>query len=189
MLKIQPYQEDKHWVSLMEIFTEIFDKSEVPYVEEFQTSNLSYVCTARTGSVQGFILVRPSGPNAIEIAYLGIVNRYRKQGYARRLVDTVRNSHEGCGLWLHVLDINKEACAMYHKLGFDASARFTSEIGEAATKFTLGLYNNCYHCSKQVKPSETIWEDTPTTIGFNRFFHQNYEKKPVCWHCRTRVES
>lgn len=192
MLRIQVYQEHKHWTSLMELFTEVFDKSEVPYVEEFQSSNMSYVCTARTGSVQGFILVRP-GPGAVaayEIAFLGIAARYRNKGYATRLVDIVKGAAAGGSLWLNVLDINKSACALYNKLGFDASERFVSGEGDAATKFTWGLSYSCYHCDKALKPSEARWENLPTSIVMvGGGFQQVLERKSVCWNCRTRIES
>lgn len=207
MLRIQVYQEHKHWASLMELFTEVFDKSEVPYVEEFQSSNMSYVCTARTGSVQGFILVRasagPSGPAdasavAYEIAFLGIAPRYRNKGYATRLVDIVKGTctygiaaaAATSSLWLNVLDVNTGACALYKKLGFDASERFVSGEGDAATKFTWGLSYPCYHCAKTLKHSEVRWENIPTSIVMvGGGFQQVLERKSVCWHCRTRIES
>jgi ribosomal protein S18 acetylase RimI-like enzyme len=197
MLRIQAYQEHKHWLSLMELFTEVFDKSEVPYVEEFQSSNMSYVCTARTGSVQGFILVRATGPAtapahaaAYEIAFLGIAARYRNKGYATRLVDIVKTNAATGSLWLNVLDVNTGAIALYNKLGFDASERFVSGEGDAATKFTWGLSYACYHCDKVMKPSETRWENLPTSIVLaGGGFQQVLERKSVCWHCRTRIES
>jgi len=195
MLRIQPYQEQKHWLSLMELFTEVFDNSEVPYVEEFQSSNMSYVCTARTGSVQGFILVRQTDPTAYEIAFLGIATRYRNKGYATRLVDIVKSvaaaaAPPASSVWLNVLDGNAGAIALYNKLGFDPSERFVSGEGDAATKFTWGLSYACYHCSKALKPSETRWENIPTSIVMvGGGFQQVLERKSVCWHCRTRIES
>lgn len=185
----------------MELFTEVFDKSEVPYVEEFQNSNMSYVCTARTGSVQGFILVRATAPApapaaatpSYEIAFLGIAARYRNKGYATRLVDIVKNgvaAAAGYSLWLNVLDVNTGAIALYNKLGFDASERFVSGEGDAATKFTWGLSYACYHCDKVLKPSEARWENLPTSIVMvGGGFQQVLERKSVCWNCRTRIES
>ena len=118
---MQNYQDMKHSASVKEAFAEIFDKSEIPYFDGFQNSGLSYVCTARTGAVQGFILVKdtPEDVTNYEIAFLGVLPRYRNKGYAKRLIDMVKNASDGKGLWLNVLDSNVGAIALYNKLGFD----------------------------------------------------------------------
>jgi GNAT superfamily N-acetyltransferase len=177
----------------MYAFAEIFDKSEVPYVEAFQSSNLSYVCTARTGTVQGFILVRltPEGATNYEIAFLGMTARYRGKGYASRLIEIVKDAAAAAaaGLWLVVLDSNKEALALYNKQGFDAFEKFISHDGEPATKFTFGVEYQCHHCRKTLKPNDTRWENTPTSIVLTPYgLQQILEIKPVCWHCRTKCE-
>jgi len=177
----------------MHAFTDIFDKSEVPYLEAFQSSNLSCVCTARTGTVQGFILVRltPEGATNYEIAFLGMAARYRGQGYASRLIDIVKEGAAavGAGLWLVVLDSNKEALALYNKAGFDVFEKFISEAGEPATKFSFGVEYQCYYCNKTTKPSDTIWGTTPTKLVMTGYGpRQVLETKPFCWHCRPRCE-
>jgi len=192
MLRIQPYQDFKHSVSVKEAFAEIFDKSEIPYFDGFQSSGMSYVCTARTEAVQGFILVKesPLDVTHYEIAFLGVLPRYRGKGYAKRLIDMVKVAADGKGLWLNVLDSNITAIALYNKLGFDVYEKFTSAAGENATKFTLGVEYQCYNCSKIIKPKDTIWENTPTSLTMTPYGAQQQETiQPKCWHCRTRVES
>jgi ribosomal protein S18 acetylase RimI-like enzyme len=191
MLRIQNYQDIKHSVSVKEAFAEIFDKSEIPYFDGFQSSGLSYVCTARTGAVQAFILVKdsPSEVTNYEIAFLGVLPRYRGKGYAKRLVDMVKNATSGKGLWLNVLDSNVGALALYHKLDFDVYEKFTSAAGDPATKFTFGVEYPCYHCKKALKPKDTIWQEIPTSLVVTPYGLKPVSTlQPNCWHCRTRVE-
>ena len=191
MLRIQPYQDLKHGNALNHAFSEIFDKSEIPYFDGFQNSGLSYVCTARTGTVQGFILVKdsPEGVTNYEIAFLGILPRYRNKGYAKRLIDIVTLAAEEKGIWLVVLDSNKEAQALYKKLGFDEFEKFTSIEGEASTKFSFGVEYPCFDCKKNLKPKDVIWENTPTSVIMTTYGARQVETiQPKCWHCRTRVE-
>jgi len=191
MLRIQNYQDFKHSESVKEAFAEIFDKSEIPYFDGFQNSGLSYVCTARTGAVQGFILVKetPAEVTNYEIAFLGILPRYRNKGYAKRLIDMVKNAADDKGLWLNVLDSNTAAIALYNKLGFDVYEKFTSIAGEFATKFTFGVEYQCYHCKKNLKPKDTIWQEIPTSLIMTPYGPKAVETiQPNCWHCRTRIE-
>jgi len=191
MLRIQNYQDFKHSESVKEAFAEIFDKSEIPYFDGFQNSGLSYVCTARTGAVQGFILVKetPAEVTNYEIAFLGILPRYRNKGYAKRLIDMVKNAADDKGLWLNVLDSNTAAIALYNKLGFDVYEKFTSIAGESATKFTFGVEYQCYHCKKALKPKDTIWQTIPTSLIMTPYGPKAVETiQPNCWHCRTRIE-
>lgn len=192
MLRIQPYKDIKHSESLKEAFSEVFDKSEIPYFDGFQNSGLSYVCTARTGSVQAFILVKttPEEATHYEIAFLGVLARYRKQGYAQRMIDMVKAAAGGKGLWLNVLNINVEAIALYTKLGFDVFEKFTSSEGEAATKFTFGVEYPCYHCKKTLKPKDAIWQKIPTSFVLSQYGGLKSVEtiQPHCWHCRTRCE-
>ena len=191
MLRMQNYQDMKHSASVKEAFAEIFDKSEIPYFDGFQNSGLSYVCTARTGAVQGFILVKdtPEDVTNYEIAFLGVLPRYRNKGYAKRLIDMVKNASDGKGLWLNVLDSNVGAIALYNKLGFDVYEKFTSVAGEPATKFTFGVEYQCYHCRKTLKPKDTIWQEIPTSLTMTPYGPRAVETiQPNCWHCRTRIE-
>jgi len=192
MLRIQPYQDTKHMVSLKEAFAEVFDKSEIPYFDGFQNSGLSYVCTARTGTIQAFILVKttPEEATHYEIAFLGVLARYRKQGYAQRLIEMVKTAAGGKGLWLNVLNTNVGAIALYTKLGFDVFEKFTSSEGEAATKFTFGVEYSCHQCKKTLKPKDTIWQPYPTSFVFSPHGGLRAVDSilPHCWHCRTRCE-
>jgi GNAT superfamily N-acetyltransferase len=192
MLRIQPYQELKHSVSLKMAFAEIFDKSEIPYFDGFQDSGLSYVCTARTGTVQGFILIKttPEGVTNYEVAFLGILPRYRNNGYAKRLIEIVQQGANGKGLWLNVLDSNKSAIALYEGLGFDVYENFTSIAGEAARIYTIGVEYKCHGCNSGLKPSDTTWQDTPTSIVMTAYGPQQVITiQPKCRKCCIRVES
>ena len=188
---MQNYQDIKHGDSVKVAFAEIFDKSEIPYFDGFQNSGLSYVCTARTGVVQGFILVKetPDDVTNYEIAFLGVLPRYRNKGYAKRLIDMVKNAAEGKGLWLNVLDSNVGANALYNKLGFDVYEKFTSIADEPATKYTFGVEYQCYHCKRALKPKDTIWQEIPTSLNMTTYGLKAVETiQPNCWNCRTRIE-
>lgn len=192
MLRIQPYKDTKHMESLKEAFSEVFDKSEIPYFDGFQNSGLSYVCTARTGSVQAFILVKttPEEATHYEIAFLGVLARYRKQGYAKRMLEMVKAAADNKGLWLNVLSSNLDAIALYTKLGFDVFEQFTSSEGEAATKFTFGVEYACHHCKKTLKPKDAIWQNIPTSFVLSQYGGLKPVEtiQPHCWHCRSRCE-
>lgn len=190
MLHIQPYQELKHGVSLKVAFAEIFDKSEIPYFDGFQNSGLSYVCTNSSNDVKGFILVKesPTDITNYEIAFLGVLPSYRGMGYAKQLVDIV--IHKANGFWLNVLDSNAKAIRLYNSLGFDVYDKFTSIVGEHATKFTFGVEYQCYNCKKVLKPKDTIWENTPTDLLFTPYgLKQKETIQPKCWQCRTKMEA
>ena len=192
MLRIQQYQDLKHCESLKEVFSEIFDKSEIPYFTGFQNSGLSYVCTARTNAVQGFILVKESSNDVapFEIAFLGMLPRYRRKGYCKRLLNMVIHAAAGRGVWLNVLESNIEAIALYNNLGFDVYEKFTSVAGECAVKFTYGVEYQCFDCKKTLKPKDTNWENTPTKLIMTTYGPKQVSSlQAKCWHCRTRIES
>ena len=193
MLRIQPYQEHKHAADLKIAFSEIFEPTEIPYLDEFQP-NLSYVCCARTGTIQGFILVKetPEGITNYEISYLGVVPRYRNKGYAKQLLEIVkRATTSDKGLSLSVLDSNVGAIKLYENSGFDLFEKFTSTEGEPASRYTFGVKYNCHDCKKVLKPIEAIWEEVTTkylVVGGNPPLKPISELQPKCWHCRTRIE-
>lgn len=192
MLRIQPYQEHRHAEDLKIAFSDIFEEGEIPYCGGLYPE-LSYVCTARTGTIQGFILVKetPEGVTNYEIAYLGVVPRYRSKGYAQQLLEMVKRKASGKGLWLSVMDSNLGAIRLYEKAGFDVFEKFTSSEGERATRFTFGVEYNCYDCKIVLKPKDARWEETITkyaVVGGNPPLKPICELLPKCWRCRTKIE-
>ena len=89
MLRIQPYIVGTH--DVVGAFTSIFDESELPYLNKVQISSPSYVALDRRGLIQAFILTQktPEAHTNCEIAYVGVAPRYRRKGYAERLIRMV----------------------------------------------------------------------------------------------------
>jgi ribosomal protein S18 acetylase RimI-like enzyme len=187
MLSIKNYA-DADLDALKVAFEEIFDKEELPYFDDFINTGLSYIAINRAGEVGAFILVSET-EEAIgkhEINFLGVLPRYRRRGYAKALIDSVK-AYASEGLWLNVMETNMEACKLYEMNGFTVARRFTGETGEAGIKYIYGL--KCYYCSKELKPDDVILEETPTRLKFGRNgFEHEYSLVRSCWHCRTRIE-
>ncbi len=187
MLSIKKYA-DVDLDVLKVAFEEIFDKAELPYFDDFINTDLSYIAINRSGEVGAFILVSET-EEAIgkhEINFLGVLPRYRRRGYAKALIDSVK-AYASQGLWLNVMETNMEACRLYETNGFTVARRFTGESGDAGVKYIYGL--KCYYCSKGLLPDDVILEETPTALNFGpNGFVQKYSLVRSCWHCRTRVE-
>jgi GNAT superfamily N-acetyltransferase len=184
MLRIQPYLDERHRENLRTTFTEIFGY-EISNFAEFQRSNLSFVCTARTGVIQAFILVKECDQEItpFEISFLGVVPRYRHQGYAQRLVEMVIGQERR--IRTTVPNSNFAAVALYEKLGFDLF-----HIQATHMTLTWGVNNKCFHCKTVLKPMETIWDTIPVGLGFGtNGLEPRLSTEAVCRGCRTRVES
>lgn len=183
MLRIQPYRDDIHRENLQTTLAEL-GTFEIQDFTEFQKSNVSYICTARTGVIQGFILVKETHQETApyEIVHIGMMPRYRRQGYASRMIEMVKDKKQG--VCTKVLHSNKDVVSLYQKLGFDV---FSS--GEYIT-YTWGIYYTCYNCKVYLKPSETIWETLPSGLGIDMYgLHPTMSLQSVCKKCRTKVES
>jgi len=187
MLTIRKYF-DADLNALKVAFEEIFDKKELPYFDDFVNTGLSYVGLNRAGEIGAFILVSET-EEAIgkhEINFLGVLPRYRRKGYAKGLLDSVK-TYAKEGLWLNVLETNMEACRLYETNGFVVGRRFVSEEGENGIKYIHNL--NCYYCARVLKPDDVILEESPNKLTFvNNRFNTEYMLVRSCWWCRTRVE-
>jgi GNAT superfamily N-acetyltransferase len=184
MLRIQPYVDDRHRENLRTTFTEIFGY-EISDFAEFQRTNLSFVCTARTGVIQAFILVKECDQDVtpFEISFLGVAPRYRHQGYAQRLIEMVIGRSPG--IRTTVLNSNHAAVKLYEKLGFDLF--YTNVL---SITMTWGVKYRCFHCKTVLKPMETIWDTIPVGLGFGtNGLEPRLSREAVCRGCRTRVES
>lgn len=184
MLRIQPYVDERHRENLRTTFTEIFGY-EISNFAEFQRTNLSFVCTARTGVIQAFILVKECDQEItpFEISFLGVAPRYRRQGYAQRLIEMVIG--RTLSIRTTVLNSNLAAVTLYEKLGFDLF--YTNVI---SISLTWGVKYRCFHCKTILKPMETIWDTIPVGLGFGtNGLEPRLSREAVCRGCRTRVES
>jgi len=116
-MQVLPYNEI-HMAGVKEIFTSIFDDSETQYVD-FQPTPFSQVLVD-SGIVKGFILIRNSTyVNFLhEIAYLGVSEECRNQGYATKLINTVKELIPMYdSLWLRCCG-DSLAIPLYEKNGF-----------------------------------------------------------------------
>lgn len=184
MLRIQPYLDERHRDNLRTTFKEVFGY-EISNFAEFQRTNLSFVCTARTGVIQAFILVKETEQEIapFEISFLGVVPRYRHQGYAQRLIEMVIGRN--LGIRTTVPNSNFAAVALYEKLGFDL---FYTNVTHMT--LTWGIRYKCFHCKDVLKPMETIWDTIPIGLGFGtNGLEPRLSRESVCRSCRTRVES
>jgi len=153
MLRLQPYRES-HGLSVGAVFETIFDESETAYLEKVQHSGLSFVARDRKGQVQAFILVQETleGFTDYEIAFLGVAPRYRKKGYAERLIQMSLAAAKGRGVWLNVMKENTAACRLYEKLGFHNA----TETSEGIT-YVYGVKYECNACKKELNPTTVKW--------------------------------
>jgi GNAT superfamily N-acetyltransferase len=183
MLRIQRYRDIIHRENLQITLAEL-GISEIPDFTEFEKSNLSYICMGRTGDIEGFILVKEiqKKDTPYEISFLGIMPRYRRKGYASRMIDMIKDKKQG--ICTTVLNLNKEASTLYQKLGFDKRPNGDYSV------YVWGVNYNCYHCGLSLKPSETIWETLPYGLNISTYgLQQTMHIQSVCWNCRTKVES
>ena len=190
MLRFQRYEPDVH--DIVTPFKCIFDSSEIAYLEELDIGQPSYVALDRRDEIQAFILTHPTPENVTdyEISYLGVMPRYRKKGYAERLVSMVLDATGTSGVWLQVMKSNTVACNLYKKLGFSPAEEFTTEDGEIGITWICGVEYECFECHKRLKPSETRWEKRACYFEMSTYGIQGNEQlKPLCKRCETRVES
>jgi len=184
MLRIQPFNTS-HVDSAVRAFTEIFHMSEIPYIEDFQNSGCSYVCLDRHNIVQGFALVRRIVALHVpkyELGWLMVMPRYRKNGYASRLIDMVKSVVGFSGLTLSVKTSNAVASNLYLKAGFE---RLADPI-----YFDWIPEYKCHHCQKPLSKNEAIKEQIVTDVTIGPYGIMNkYSEETVCYNCRTRVES
>ena len=192
MLRIQSYDKQQHYTSLKNAFKEIFHNSEFDNINKDWISDMSYVCIDRRNTVQGFILVNESTYLNIQysIQYLGIMPRYRKLGYAKRLVELVISNKKLDSVYLSVLSNNVEANEVCKKIGFEVIEKIASNSDECTLIYCLSTTHKCYRCGKHVKKHDIIMEDTPVSIEMTNYgIHQVFKKEPVCYQCQTKIES
>jgi len=189
MLRIQQFNVNQHNESLKQAFNEIFSISEIQYFDEEWNYDMSYVCTDRHNSVQGFILVKTSQAT-YEIGYLGIMPRYRNKSYAKRLIEMVKNKVGTEGVFLSVFNSNFAATNLYKNAGFEITDTRPNTSGELVSTYIWKAIKNCYHCRKPLTSNDIILEDTPVSVSMTPYGLKNvYSQEAVCYNCRTRVES
>lgn len=189
MLRIQPYVVGTHDVT--SAFSSIFDESELPFLSKVQISSPSYVGLDRRGLIQAFILTQktPEAHTNCEIAYVGVAPRYRRKGYAERLIRMVTDAADDSGIWLQVMRDNAAACRLYEKLGFDCAEEFVGSTGSAGYIWLHGVEYQCDECSVRLLPSQTTWEDREDRVVLGPYGIERIMKlAPVCHGCRTRTE-
>jgi ribosomal protein S18 acetylase RimI-like enzyme len=131
-------QYSEAWKSSLEIlFADIFDASELPYFEETQIDEKSYVAIDKK-KVVGFLIVSdtPGKFFGKQISYLAVDEAYRHQGIATKLLARLKT-----GVWLEVLDSNEAACSFYEARGFIRHKQFMTKDGCAAT-----IFIRCMQC-------------------------------------------
>lgn len=153
MLRLQPYRETLS-ESVNVVFKTIFDESETAYLDKVKVSGLSFVAKDRKGLVQAFILVQesPAGFTDFEIAFLGVSPRYRRKGYAERLISMCIDAAKGRGIWLNVMKTNVVACALYSKMGFEIGAE-----SEEGLTYVYGVKYECSCCKAVLGPAAVQW--------------------------------
>jgi len=153
MLRLQTYRETL-CESVNAVFKTIFDESETAYLDKVKVSGLSFVAKDRKGLVQAFILVQesPAGFTDFEIAFLGVSPRYRRKGYAERLISMSIAAAKDRGIWLNVMKDNCGACALYGKMGFEVGAE--SEMG---LTYVYGVKYECSGCGTVLGPATVQW--------------------------------
>jgi len=164
MLKLQPYCENL-CKQVNTVFKTIFDESETAYLDKVKVSGLSFVAKDRKGFVQAFILVQETatGFTDFEIAFLGVSPRYRRKGYAERLVEMSIMAAKGRGIWLNVMKDNSGARTLYTKMGFEIGAE-----SEEGFTYVYGVKYECSTCITVLGPSTVKWTET---------------NKPYCENC------
>ena len=189
MLRIQRYDVARH--DIQSTFQSIFPPCELPYLKEVKSCDPSYVALDRHGVVQAFILTQltPDDITDYEIAYLGVLPRYRKQGFGERLITLVLEGVGSAGVWLKVMKSNEGACRLYERMGFNAAEEFCSEDGEIGITWICGVEYECASCLTRLKPSETRWEYRIVGYEMSTYGLRGIPQlKPVCVRCETRVE-
>ena len=189
MLRLQPYIAGTH--DVVGAFSSIFDESELPFLNKIQISSPSYVGLDRRGLIQAFILTQktPEAHTNCEIAYVGVMPRYRRKGYAERLIRMVIDAADESGVWLQVMRDNAAACRLYEKMGFDCSEEFVGSTGSAGYIWLYGVEYECEDCSVRLKPSATTWENREDHLLLGPYGIERVMKlAPVCNACRTRTE-
>jgi ribosomal protein S18 acetylase RimI-like enzyme len=132
MLSIQPASKPLY-DSLRICFQSVFDESEDENFNSVSSLSLSYFGIDRAGEVKAFIIVKPSDIHAeYEIAYLGVIPRYRGKGYAKQLIQVVLHRLIGYTVWLNTFESNSNACALYESMGFKVIGKFTDKLGVAS---------------------------------------------------------
>lgn len=191
MLRFEPYSSVKHNISLVSVFNAIYNTSEIPYLEEFQNTNLSYVCTDRHSNIQGFILVRNINDDSMakyEISYIGVMPRYRKNGYTKRLLDLVKSASKDMGVRIDLPNI--DIINLDNSTGFDVVDTLIEYISVESYKYISIAIHKCYHCQVLLNNNELIWEDTNTSFIMTTYGLKNViNKETVCWKCMSKVES
>ena len=153
MLRFQSYSLT-HETGVSEVFKTIFDESEMAYLSKVQHSGLSFIAKDRKGHIQAFILVQetPVGFTDYEIAFLGVSPRYRRKGYAERLIQMAIDAAGKRGLWLNVMKDNRNACKLYEKLGFEQGA-----VSAEGITYVYGVRYECQQCSVLMGPATVKW--------------------------------
>ena len=158
MLQFKPYSGDIR--DLEDIFCQIFDETELPYLRALKASvsKGSFIGFDNEG-IQAFILVHetPVGHADYEIAFLGVSTPYRKKGYAEQLIQMTIRALGDASIWLQVLKENDIACKLYAKLGFDLAEEFTTSSGDTGLLWFYGVAYLCSACNKQLVASQTQW--------------------------------
>lgn len=183
MLRIQPFNES-HTDLVVRAFKEGFHMSEIPYIDEFQNSGFSYVCLDRHNHVQGFALVRKTEDRVTamsnyELGWLLVALRYRKNGYASRLLEMVKSAIGFASLTLSTQSSNTHN--LYSRAGFEC---------EKEPVYVWLPEHTCYHCQKPLSKKEAIKEQIVTNVSMTPYGIKNtYSEEAVCYNCRTRIES
>jgi len=183
MLRIQPFNES-HSDLVVRAFKEAFHMSEIPYIDEFQNSGFSYVCLDRHNNVQGFALVRKSECQTLampnyELGWLLVTHRYRKNGYASRLLEMVKSAIGFASLTLSTQSTNTHN--LYSRAGFEC---------QKEPVYIWLPEHKCYHCQKPLSKKEAINEQIITNVSISPYGIKNtYNEEVVCYNCRTRIES
>lgn len=131
-------QYSEVWKSSLEIlFADIFDASELPYFEETQVDEKSYVAIDKK-KVVGFLIVSdtPGKFFGKQISYLAVDEAYRHQGIATKLLARLKT-----GVWLEVLDSNGTACRFYEARGFIRHKQFMTK-----DKCPASIFIRCMQC-------------------------------------------
>jgi GNAT superfamily N-acetyltransferase len=152
---------------------------------QFVNSGLSYICTARGNTIQGYVLVKATtaSDSLFEISHLFVMPRYRNKGYAKRLIEMVQ---EKCCTGQLCVDCPHIYQRLFTDSGFVASA----VDDDGFVRLTWDMKHRCYHCKLGIKPGELIQEVIPTGLALGDYGFERIETlQNVCWRCRTRVES
>jgi diguanylate cyclase (GGDEF)-like protein len=128
-----------------EHYTAIIGARQVEYMlNQFQTperiwqdisqNDYRYDLVETAGQLAGYMAVKPDAQeNELFLSKLYIDRKFRKQGLARQMVDTLIRRCRETGwqsIWLTVNKNNHASIAVYEKMGFIRTSSVVNEIGE-----------------------------------------------------------